>query len=73
MIYMYSNIQSKSTVHYDVIDFNEQHPDLTNFNIQPCFPADHQRHIIIGFNRKLLSFILGNVKNVKCMDYHIDS
>ncbi|XP_045159313.2 uncharacterized protein LOC123524856 [Mercenaria mercenaria] len=46
-----TSADSKSTIHYDIIDFNEQHPDLTNFNIRPCFSSDQQRHVLLEFNQ----------------------
>ena len=35
---------------YDIYDFNEEHPDLSNFNIQPCFHGNG-KDFLIKFNR----------------------
>ncbi|KAL4236320.1 hypothetical protein ACF0H5_004707 [Mactra antiquata] len=42
---------SSDTIRYDISDFNEQHPDLTNFNLLPCYPGNKQRHFLIQFKQ----------------------
>lgn len=35
---------------YNFYNFNEEDPDLKNFDITPCFTADQQENFVIVFN-----------------------
>ncbi|XP_052216827.1 uncharacterized protein LOC127834810 [Dreissena polymorpha] len=37
------------TLTYDFYDFSEQHPDLSNFDIRPCYAGQQLRHFLIKF------------------------
>ncbi|KAL3870120.1 hypothetical protein ACJMK2_042731 [Sinanodonta woodiana] len=42
-------VNSAFTLTYNFFDFNEQHPDLSNFNVLPCFTGDQQKMFLITF------------------------
>ncbi|WAR22901.1 hypothetical protein MAR_036570 [Mya arenaria] len=44
-----SAISGSYTLTYDFYDFSEQHPDLRNFDIRPCFVGKQLRHFLIKF------------------------
>ncbi|XP_053395706.1 uncharacterized protein LOC123524576 [Mercenaria mercenaria] len=44
-----SSSVGKYTLTYNFYDFSEQHPDLSNFDIRPCYVGNQLRHFLIKF------------------------
>lgn len=50
--------QGDFTLTYNFYDFSEQHPDLANFDIRPCYAGKQLRHFLIKFQGTLLLYIM---------------
>ena len=53
---VYFMFQGQFTLTYNFYDFSEQHPDLSNFDIRPCYTGNQIRHFLIKFRGILYTF-----------------
>ncbi|XP_076072819.1 uncharacterized protein LOC143044643 [Mytilus galloprovincialis] len=50
---------------YNYFDWNDNDPDLNNFNIVPCYTGDQQKHVVIVFSGQYFPYLVSNSKLFK--------